>query len=111
MTDRAGRRLNPSPGKQSGQAVTGESLDEPRVHRNIEESARAVGSDRRACVQTLAEPFKRPTSMEALASFKSLQETIIAIDLAIADENIIEKARRSDELIEEIRRRSDAARF
>ena len=68
-------------------------------------------TDRRACVQTLAEPFKRPTSMEALASFKSLQETIIAIDRAIADEKRIEKARRSDELIEEIRSRSDAARF
>jgi hypothetical protein len=68
-------------------------------------------TDRRACVQTLAEPFKRPTSMEALASFKSLQETIIAIDQAIADEKRIEKARRSDELIEEIRSRSDAVRF
>jgi hypothetical protein len=62
--------------------------------------------DRRACVQTLAEAFKRPTSMEALATFKSLQETIIAIDRAITDEKKIEKARRSDELIEEIRRRS-----
>jgi hypothetical protein len=68
-------------------------------------------TDRRACVQTLAEAFQGPTSMEALATFKSLQETIIAIDLAIADEEIIEKARRSDELIEETRRRSDAARF
>jgi hypothetical protein len=66
--------------------------------------------NRRACLQTLAEAFEGPPSIEALATFKSLQETIIAIDLAIADENRIKTERRSEEAIEETRRRTHIVR-
>jgi hypothetical protein len=66
--------------------------------------------NRRACLQTLAAAFEGPPSIEALATFKSLQETIIAIDLAIADENRIKTERRSEEAIEETRRRTHIVR-
>jgi hypothetical protein len=61
--------------------------------------------NRRACLQTLAEAFEGPPSIEELATFKSLQETIIAIDLAIA-----ETERRSEEAIEETHRRTHIVR-
>jgi hypothetical protein len=79
--------------------------------KTLKKAREQLVTDRRACVQTLAEAFQRPTSLEALATFKSLQETIIAIDLAIADEERIDKARRTEELVEEVRRRSNAVRF
>jgi CHASE3 domain sensor protein len=56
--------------------------------------------ERRACVRLVTE------DPEARAMFNSLQETIMAIDRAIREEKTIQRARRDEEAIEEIRVRN-----
>jgi hypothetical protein len=66
-------------------------------------------ADRRACVEMLATGSDN-LNIEMVAEFKLLQEAIIAVDQAIIDEERLEKARRAEEAIEELGRRSKLVR-
>ena len=56
--------------------------------------------ERRVCVRQVTE------DLEARAMFNSLQETIMAIDGAIREEKTLQRARRDEKAIEEIRVRN-----